>query len=115
MHYRRHKYVHCLFFSFVKRGMRDMITIRQHIDKIRKRVQEKNNEREKFKNKTRYRFDVLHANALPKIMLIKIIKNTNSKNVQSKFETWKYKVVRIKQQEQVHKTKKIQFHNTYEN
>ena len=52
-----------LFFSFVKRGMRDMNKIKERIDKIRKRVEEKNNERERFKrtrNIKRYYFDVLH-------------------------------------------------------
>ena len=34
------------------------------------------------------------------------------KNVQSKFKTWKYKVVRIKQEEQVNKIKKIEFYRT---
>ena len=94
-----------LFFSFVRRGMRDMNKIKERIDKIRKRVREKNNERERFKstrNIKRYCFDVLHDNAVPRIMLIKIIKKTNSKKVQNKFEIWKYKVRRDKEQEQEH-------------
>ena len=97
-----------LFFSFVKRGMRDMNQIKERIDKIRERVQEKNNERERFKrprNIKHYYFDVLHDNAVPRIMLIIIIKKTNTNKVQSKFETWKYNVCRLKEQEQVHKLK----------
>ena len=93
-----------LFFSFMKRGMRDMNKIKERINKIRKRVEEKNSERFKSTRSTkRYYFDVLYDNAVPKIMLIKRIKNTNTKKVQNKFETWKYKVCRLKQQEQVHK------------
>ena len=45
-------------------------------------------------------------------MLNKIIKNRNKKKVQSKFETWKYNVCRLKEQEQVHKLKKVHFYNT---
>ena len=84
--------------------MRDMNKIKERIDKIRKRVEEKNNERSTRRIK-RYYFDVLHDNAVPKIMLIKIIKNTNTKKVQNKSEIWKYKVRREQQQEQLHKTR----------
>ena len=93
-----------LFVLFVKRGMRDMNKIKERINKIRKRVEEKNNERSTRSIK-RYYFDVLHDNAVPKIMLIKIIKNTNTKKVQNKSEIWKYKVRREQQQEQLHKTR----------
>ena len=104
-----------LFFSFVKRGMRNMNKIKELIDKIRKRVEEKNNERERFKRTRsikRYCFNVLHDNAVPRIMLNKIIKKSNKKKVQNKFEIWKYIVCRVKEQEEVHKLKKVHFYNT---
>ena len=102
-----------LFVLFVKRGMRDMNKIKERINKIRKRVEEKNNERERFKrNNKHYYFDVLHDNAVPRIMLIKIIKNRNTKTVQNKFEIWKYNVCCLIEQEKVHQTKKVHFYNT---
>ena len=58
-----------LYFSFVKRGMRNMNKIKEHIDTIRHLVKKKNDE--KFQNKRsmilnikRYYFNVLYNNAL---------------------------------------------------
>ena len=64
-----------LYFSFVKRGMRDMKKIREHIDTIRHLVKEKDdeqfkNKRSKILNTERYYFNVLYNNALHRLYLL---------------------------------------------